>query len=341
MELKNLTYTELSTTQKEIELIIAKKVQNYILAINKNNASFIKDFIDWGIPIDNEEYSQMWNNLSFNYKTKLETFIALDKLKYNYKNQHDLYLKKIESYLINLFNDKNILINTKDDRYTCIIQWIVESYPKILKDKILANELNNCWGFFQFSPERHQILENFLQSAEIKSQKVFLRIMNNGNKETVEYFFNKYSIINSEKSYLINCLDKAINCGNKDAIEILLKNGVRSENKNPFQNYLMSYTKREEYFDTIDLMIEHYGNATFNDQILLKTALAKFNITLIKYLLENHYKTQEDLSYLEKIKESNFNQVPEINNFFCSYKNYLFLDLNLNSEKPIFKKVKV
>lgn len=344
-DIKTLNYEEITLLQKQLDNEVTYRIEKYFKAIKSGNVQEIKDFIEWGIPQNNPIYFEAWNKLTFTVSTPVEVLDALSILDERYSNQYTNFVHKLYLLFNDAFRSVDRMKKIETSNFTDILQWALNKHPSLFKETIVK-DLHDSWGNIYFDPTKHAQLESFVLKDMNRPFNTLKRVSQSGSKEQLEYFYdsNKKYVQDLNKSenkeeFLQSCLDKAIINNNREAVLFWLEKGVRTINTKTFSHLIQQNFRKENFFDIIDNIVEHYEDVTFGNQILLRSAILNNRLEVTKYLLEKYYIDNETVPKLKELIKNNAKH--DSVTFLKQYEKFMGLSVKLDDNKNNVKKMKI
>lgn len=315
--IKSLNLQQIKDIQEYTNDLISQKIVQFFHSIKTNDSENIHSFVEWGIPRDDSNFFNPWNELTLSNKTTFETYATLDQLfKKDYPQYHKQFIDKVVIFLKGCFqppvkqNNKNPFFLMSDSNFTNIVQWACVSIPDILESSGLKNTIHNHWGTFFFDKDKHQVLENYILNTMPQPHKVFLKLSRTGNKELLEYFYREdYLKSLDAKGYTIDkedffkdCFNKSISASNTDTMQFWMDKKIPLPyNYTAISNVVNSNYYKDNYMLSIS-MLTSYANSVFEENhIFLRSAISSNRLKTVQFLLETYYTNKEGTDALSSI----------------------------------------
>ena len=307
-------FEDISEARNELESSLDEKFEDF-LKIQKETEAKIKALQKKSVSeldnddnkIINEILNEIFRNLDYPKYEENETYIGYFQTIANYLLLHE------SDIIINyLFKDKNPIISKF---YKCLnsasIQNILENILNILSDEeekdnkiILLNDKNNDMkvsNYLEVIKNLWKILikDNSFENTEFISELIINTIINNSDKQLINFFFQDNYAMESIKNFFINNIDEKntkriigiinIFCNlNKIIMNSIIESSIYQKNKGNLEIFLNFYRKIDNF----------NGQYLSKKNISLKKIFESFQKNGSKYLqnIEKIYNIVKDNS---------------------------------------------
>lgn len=303
MNISELSYLEIKELERKINQTLKANTNRFFESIQNNRVQELKDIFKWGLPKEETGFLQLWQTFKIHENISLETLEVLRLGLWETDTLHQGFVGKLFIYFSDIFTDtKKQQIFSQKTEFVDILQWAYIHYTGTFQTR-LAEVIHNQWGGFAFNPQKHAELESFVLKTMNRPHKALLRASRAGSRKQLEYFSSQrytHSLNdeNMKESFYTECMGKAIQSANPDAVAFWLAQGVALPKEHKFYTHMITQSlKMTGFNECVDLIMRSGG---VEDNLLLRVAFNNNRMEVAERVLL-HYQDEMSLNQLLKM----------------------------------------